>query len=63
MRRERVMMVQTEPQYICIYQCVLAALLQRDEYSPKEVHDNPGFEGKFDFFSISCKVVLCLLCK
>ncbi|XP_066970331.1 tyrosine-protein phosphatase 10D-like [Macrobrachium rosenbergii] len=45
MRRERVSMVQAEQQYICIHQCVLAVLHQRDkEYSPKEIHDNPGFD-------------------
>ncbi|XP_068211082.1 tyrosine-protein phosphatase 10D-like [Palaemon carinicauda] len=45
MRRERVSMVQAEQQYICIHQCLLSVLHQRDkEYSPKEIHDNPGFD-------------------
>ncbi|XP_068211169.1 tyrosine-protein phosphatase 10D-like isoform X2 [Palaemon carinicauda] len=45
MRRERVWMVQTEQQYICIHQCLLAVLQNREhDHPPIEIHDNPGFE-------------------
>ncbi|KAK0159849.1 hypothetical protein PV327_010916 [Microctonus hyperodae] len=49
MRKERVWMVQTEQQYICIHQCLLAELEgqhQDTQGSPREIHDNQGFEGK-----------------
>ncbi|XP_042228695.1 tyrosine-protein phosphatase 10D-like isoform X1 [Homarus americanus] len=46
MRRERVWMVQTEQQYICIHQCLLAVLEGREnEHSVTEIHDNQGFDG------------------
>lgn len=47
MRKERVWMVQTEQQYICIHQCLLA-VLEGKELSgpPREIHENQGFEGK-----------------
>ena len=46
MRKERVWMVQTEQQYICIHQCLLA-VLEDDEGQtpPREIHHNQGFEG------------------
>lgn len=45
MRRERVWMVQTEQQYICIHQCLLAVLEGSENQSPpREIHDNQGFE-------------------
>jgi len=46
MRRERVWMVQTEQQYICIHQCVLAVLegKENDGMGHREVHDNEGYE-------------------
>lgn len=45
MRRERVWMVQTEHQYICIHQCLMAVLEGREnDHSPAEIHDNQGFE-------------------
>ncbi|BET01485.1 protein-tyrosine phosphatase 10d [Nesidiocoris tenuis] len=45
MRKERVWMVQTEQQYICIYQCLLAVLQGEDNQSPpREIHHNQGFE-------------------
>lgn len=48
MRKERVWMVQTEQQYICIHQCLLAVLEGQDMTGPpREIHDNQGFEGKF----------------
>lgn len=57
MRKERVWMVQTEQQYICIHQCLLAVLEGEDSPGPtREVHHNPGFEGEilsakfFEFF-------------
>ena len=45
MRKERVWMVQTEQQYICIHQCLLAVLEGRENDPPMhEIHDNEGFE-------------------
>lgn len=39
-------MVQTEQQYICIHQCLLAVLEGQDTAGPpREIHDNQGFEG------------------
>ena len=47
MRKERVWMVQTEQQYICIHQCLLAVLEgNENQVPPREIHDNQGFEGK-----------------
>ncbi|XP_026462528.1 tyrosine-protein phosphatase 10D-like [Ctenocephalides felis] len=47
MRKERVWMVQTEQQYICIHQCLLAVLEGRDNTGPpREIHENQGFEDK-----------------
>ncbi|XP_063992533.1 tyrosine-protein phosphatase 10D isoform X2 [Diachasmimorpha longicaudata] len=48
MRKERVWMVQTEQQYTCIHQCLLAVLEGQDTLTgpPREIHDNQGFEGK-----------------
>lgn len=46
MRKERVWMVQTEQQYICIHQCLLAVLEGKDlSGSSREIHENQGFEG------------------
>ncbi|XP_045478955.1 tyrosine-protein phosphatase 10D isoform X2 [Harmonia axyridis] len=45
MRKERVWMVQTEQQYICIHQCFLAVLEGKEMTgSPREIHENQGFE-------------------
>ena len=45
MRKERVWMVQTEQQYICIHQCLLAVLEGRENDPPMhEIHENEGFE-------------------
>ncbi|CAK1544794.1 unnamed protein product [Leptosia nina] len=46
MRRERVWMVQTEQQYICIHQCVVAALEGHDlaPPPPNNHHHNAAFE-------------------
>ncbi|KAG4079096.1 hypothetical protein HA402_001067 [Bradysia odoriphaga] len=46
MRKERVWMVQTEQQYICIYQCLLAVLEGKENIfsQPREIHDNQGYE-------------------
>ncbi|XP_038120480.1 tyrosine-protein phosphatase 10D isoform X6 [Culex quinquefasciatus] len=43
MRKERVWMVQTEQQYICIHQCLLV-VLEGKEGTEREIHDNPGYE-------------------
>ena len=45
MRKERVWLVQTEQQYICIHQCLLA-VLEGKENDPQihEIHENEGFE-------------------
>ncbi|CAG0922856.1 unnamed protein product [Notodromas monacha] len=48
MRKERVWMVQTEQQYICIHQCLLAVLEGRENVMPlREIHQNEAFEGLF----------------
>lgn len=45
MRKERVWMVQTETQYICIHQCLLAVLEGKEVTGPpREIHENQGFE-------------------
>ena len=46
---ERVWMVQTEQQYICIHQCLLAVLENKENIvgPQREIHDNDGYEGKF----------------
>ncbi|XP_063234595.1 tyrosine-protein phosphatase 10D isoform X2 [Bacillus rossius redtenbacheri] len=45
MRKERVWMVQTEQQYICIHQCLLAVLEgNENQGAQREIHDNQGFE-------------------
>ncbi|CAB3367061.1 Hypothetical predicted protein [Cloeon dipterum] len=45
MRKERVWMVQTEQQYICIHQCLLAVLEGKEnDYGPREIHENEGFD-------------------
>lgn len=43
-------MVQTEQQYICIHQCLMAVLEGKENVinPPREIHDNPGYEGKRD---------------
>jgi cadherin 5 type 2 (VE-cadherin) len=47
MHKERVWMVQTEQQYICIHQCLLAVLEGNENLGhPWEIHDNQGFEGQ-----------------
>lgn len=46
MRRERVWMVQTEQQYICIHQCLVAVLEGQDLAAPPpHHHHNAAFEG------------------
>ncbi|GAB6018714.1 hypothetical protein CHUAL_000390 [Chamberlinius hualienensis] len=46
MRKERVWMVQTEQQYICIHQCLVCVLEGKEDENPPrgEIHDNEGFE-------------------
>ncbi|KAL5277336.1 hypothetical protein ACFFRR_002529 [Megaselia abdita] len=49
MRKERVWMVQTEQQYICIHQCLMAVLEGKENHaSPArgEIHDNEGYEDQ-----------------
>lgn len=51
MRKERVWMVQTEQQYICIHQCLLAVLEGNEGgggpgSTQREAHHNQGFEGE-----------------
>lgn len=44
---ERVWMVQTEQQYICIHQCLMAVLEGNENNGPqREIHDNQGYEGE-----------------
>lgn len=46
MRKERVWMVQTEQQYICIHQCLLAVLEGNENTGPlRQIHDNSEFQG------------------
>lgn len=47
MRKERVWMVQTEQQYICIHQCLLV-VLEGKEGTEREIHDNQGYEEPGD---------------
>ncbi|XP_035899329.1 tyrosine-protein phosphatase 10D isoform X4 [Anopheles stephensi] len=47
MRKERVWMVQTEQQYICIHQCLLV-VLEGKEGTEREIHDNQGYEEPRD---------------
>ena len=45
MRKERVWMVQTEQQYICIHQCLLAVIEGKESVPAiHEIHENEGFE-------------------
>lgn len=45
MRKERVWMVQTEQQYICIHQCLLAVLEGNEHQSAiREIHLNPAYD-------------------
>lgn len=47
MSLERVWMVQTEQQYICIHQCLMAVLEGKENSGPpREIHDNQGYEGE-----------------
>lgn len=49
MRKERVWMVQTEQQYICIHQCLLAVLEGNENTGPlRQIHDNSEFQGRFE---------------
>ncbi|CAH1184607.1 unnamed protein product [Phyllotreta striolata] len=59
MRKERVWMVQTEQQYICVHQCLLAVLEGIDlTTSPREIHENQGFEDMVSVFIRRCKKLL-----
>lgn len=43
-------MVQTEQQFICIHQCLMAVLEGKENTGPqREIHDNQGYEGKINF--------------
>lgn len=45
---ERVWMVQTETQYICIHQCLLTVLEGKENTNPiTATHVNQGYDGKF----------------
>ncbi|XP_066154391.1 tyrosine-protein phosphatase 10D isoform X4 [Euwallacea fornicatus] len=61
MRKERVWMVQTEQQYICIHQCLLTVLEGKElTTSPREIHENQGFEDMvWHLFSQCKKLVIC----
>lgn len=59
MRKERVWMVQTEQQYICIHQCLLAVLEGQDTTGPpREIHDNQGFEGMCLYVFVCFEIAL-----
>lgn len=52
-RLERVWMVQTEQQYICIHQCLMAVLEGKENSGPpREIHDNQGYEGEYTSINI-----------
>lgn len=41
-------MVQTEQQFICIHQCLMAVLEGKENTGPpREIHDNQGYEGEW----------------
>ena len=43
----QVWMVQTEQQYICIHQCLLAVMEGKENEIPsREIHSNDGYDGK-----------------
>ncbi|XP_017061730.1 tyrosine-protein phosphatase 10D isoform X2 [Drosophila ficusphila] len=48
MRKERVLMVQTEQQYVCIHQCLLAVLEGKEHLlaDSLELHANDGYEER-----------------
>jgi hypothetical protein len=52
-------MVQTEQQYICIHQCLMAVLEGKENTgSNREIHDNQGYEGKvYDCLTWNWKTV------
>ncbi|XP_060530895.1 tyrosine-protein phosphatase 10D-like isoform X2 [Cylas formicarius] len=59
MRKERVWMVQTEQQYICIHQCLLAVLEGKELTGPpREIHENQGFEDMVTRVFSRCKKLL-----
>lgn len=49
-------MVQTEQQYICVHQCLLV-VLEGQEGTEREIHDNQGYEGK-SFCSPNLNILL-----
>ncbi|XP_037938051.1 tyrosine-protein phosphatase 10D isoform X1 [Teleopsis dalmanni] len=59
MRKERVWMVQTEQQYICIYQCLLAVLEGKENIvgPAREIHDNEGYEGQQPQFDENGEII------
>lgn len=46
-------MVQTEQQYICIHQCLLAVLEGKENIGQpsREIHDNQGYEGMINLIT------------
>lgn len=63
MRKERVWMVQTEQQYICIHQCLLAVLEGKEiTGSPREIHENQGFEGELRYMFLLKPNSYLLIC-
>lgn len=60
---ERVWMVQTEQQYICIHQCLMAVLEGKENSGPqREIHDNQGYEGtkSFRIYTLLILIVIIL---
>ena len=58
-------MVQTEQQYICVHQCLLAVLDGKENISspPREIHDNQGYEGNFWILSVFRNKLLIVVLK
>lgn len=48
-------MVQTEQQYICIHQCLMAVLEGQENLNniQRELHDNQGYEGMCSHFNVN----------
>lgn len=57
-------MVQTEQQYICIHQCLMAVLEGKENTGPpREIHDNQGYEGGCKSLSFKPQIFLKLFCE
>lgn len=57
-------MVQTEQQYICIHQCLLAVLEGKENIGqpPREIHDNQGYEGMLYNYPTPSNIFKLIIC-